>query len=235
MPSDPSTRPLRVPRTVRAERAFAWYAEAMRLFKRHPFGFAGLALAVVIAELALSFIPVIGRPAANIIVPLVACSLLYASLATDRDDRPRLRHLLAPFAAPVPAIMAMVIASLAVFFAEWLVAWRLAGINLLDNPDPTTLRPALAFAIYGTGVAISLPLTLVPMLAFFEQASVTETFAGSMAAFVRNIGAFLLYGALSLALLGIAFVTWGMALAIVLPLWAASSYAAWKNLFDLDR
>ena len=73
------------------------------------------------------------------------------------------------------------------------------------------------------------------MLAFFEQASVTEAFAGSIAAFLRNIAAFVLYGALSVALLGIAFVTWGLALAIVLPLWAASSYAAWKNLFDLDR
>ena len=229
-----ATRLGREPRAVRADRAFSWYAEAMRLFKRHPLRFAGLSVAIVVAELLLSLIPVAGRPLANMLVPLIACSLLYATLATDRGDRPRLAHLIAPFALPIGGMAAVLLASFAVFGVEWLVAWHLAGSNLLAVDGERALGPLTALAVYGSGVAVSLPLTFVPLLALFEQASVRDAFAGSAAAFLRNLPAFALYGALSVALLGLAFITMGLGLAIALPLWAASSYAAWKNLFGLE-
>ena len=78
--SDPSIDPAvaSVPRTVPADRAFAWYAEALRLFKRHPLRFAALAVVIVAVELLLDLVPVLGRPAGNVLVPLVACGLLYA-------------------------------------------------------------------------------------------------------------------------------------------------------------
>ena len=233
-PSDPSATGLaREARAVRADRAFAWYSEALRLFKRHPLRFGALAVAIVAVELLLDVVPVAGRPAANVLVPLLACSLLYASLATDRGDQPRLRHLLLPFAAPVSAVAAVLLASVTVFAVEWLVAWHLTGVNLLAAGDPQTLGALATFVIYGAGVAVSLPLTLVPLCALFDQSSVRDAFAASVAAFLRNMPAFALYGALSVALLGLAFVTVGLGLLIALPLWAASSYAAWKDLFNI--
>lgn len=233
--SDRSTasRGVREPRVVRADRAFTWYADALRLFKRHPMGFCGLAVAIVLIELLLELVPVIGRPAGNALVPLFACSLLFASLATDRGERPRLIHLAAPFAAPVASIAAILLASFAVFAVEWLAAWHLSGVNLLSSADSQALTPLAIFTIYGAGVVVSLPLTLVPLFALFEQAGVREAFASSYAAFLRNVPAFALYGALSIALLGFALVTFGLGLAVVLPLWAASSYVAWKNLFGI--
>ena len=224
---------VRESRVVRADRAFAWYSEALRLFKRHPVRFGALAAAIIAVELLLDLIPIAGRPAANIVVPLLACCLLYASLAVDRGDAPRVAHLVAPFAAPFAAVAAVLAASLAVFAVEWLVAWHVTGINLLAAADTHTLGPLATFVIYGAGVVVSLPLTLVPLLALFEQAGVRDAFACSIAAFFRNSPAFFLYGALSIALLGIAFVTMGLGLVIALPLWAASSYAAWKDLFGV--
>jgi uncharacterized membrane protein len=234
-PPDPpvAQRLARESRTVRADRAFAWYAEALRLFKRHPFRFAALAVTIIVVELVLDLIPVAGRPAANIVVPLLACSLLYASLATDRGDQPQARHLAAPFAAPFTAVVAVLLASVLVFAAEWLVAWHVAGVNLLASDDGEALGVLATFVVYGAGVAVSLPLTLVPLLALFEQAGVRDAFVMSAGSFLRNMPAFLLYGALSIALLGIAFVTLGLGLALALPLWAASSYAAWKDLFAI--
>lgn len=231
---DPSegSRTIREARSVGADRAFAWYSEAMRLFKRHPLRLAGLSLAVFASAL-LTVIPTFGAPAARIVVPLVACSLLYASLAIDRGDRPRLAHLMAPFAAPLRSIAAIVAASLVVFGVESLVAWQIADVNPLSTDDMAQLGPAAQAMIYGSGVAVSLPLMLVPMLAVFEGAGTRDAFAASAAAFVKNMPAFLLYGALSIALLGIAFATRGLALPIVLPLWAASSFAAWKDLYSI--
>ena len=233
--SDPSAaaHAVREPRVVRAERAFAWYAEAMRIVKRRPAGFAGLAIAVIVVELVLDHVPIVGRPAANVLVPLIACSLVFASLATDRGDHPRLVHLVAPFATPFASIAAILAASFAVFAVEWLVAWHLTGVNLMSPSDKQALRPLAIMAIYGAGVAVSLPLTLVPLFALFEQSSLRDAFAASFAAFARNVPAFALYGALSIALLGFAFVTFGLGLVIALPLWAASSYVAWKQLFGV--
>lgn len=226
-------RDIREARSVKLDRAFAWYSEAMRLFKVHPLRMALLALVVIVTELVLNMIPTFGAPATKIVVPMLACSLLYAALACDRGEVPRAAHLLAPFAAPLHAILTVITASLAVFGVEWLVAWQVAGVNLLAIEEIPDLKGPAILAIYGSGVAVSLPLTLVPMLALFEGASAREAFATSVAAFFKNMPAFLLYGALSVALLGIGFVTHGLALVVVLPLWAASSFAAWKDLFRI--
>jgi len=104
----------------------------------------------------------------------------------------------------------------------------------LSSTDRESLSPLAIVTVYGIGVTVSLPLTLVPLLALFEQASLRDAFAGSVAAFSRNVPAFALYGALSIALLGFAFITYGLGLLLVLPLWAASSYVAWKELFAVE-
>ena len=229
----PALRGLREARSVKLDRAFAWYSEAMRLFKMHPMRMSLLALVVLATELVLNQIPTFGAPATKIVVPILACSLLYAALACDRGEPPRAAHLLAPFAAPLAAVGTVILASLVVFGVEWLVAWQVAGVNLLVTEDVRDLKVPAIVAIYCSGVAVSLPLTLVPMLALFEGAGAREALATSAAAFFRNMPAFLLYGALSIALLGVAFGTWGIALVVVLPLWAASSFAAWKDLFGI--
>lgn len=210
--------------------AFRWYAEALRLFRAAPMRFAGLTAVIVAAELLLGLVPVAGRPAAAIVVPILACSLLFASLATDRGDKPRALHLVAPFAAPVAALVAIVLASVAVFAVEWIVAWQADGIDLLDVRGEA-MRGSTIALVYALGVLVSLPLTLVPLHALFENATVGQAFASSIAAFTRNLPAFLAYGVLSYLLLGIAVATMGLGLLVALPLWAASAYAAWKELF----
>ena len=207
----------------------------MRIFRRHPFGFAGLSGAIIVAELALTAIPMVGPLVANVVVPLLACSLLFAALATDRNDRPRLKHLIAPFMAPAGAMGAVVSASLMVFAIQWTIARVVGDIDLMAGEGIVSPDPIVIIAIYGGGIAASLPLTLVPMLALFEGANVRDAFAGSLAAFLNNLPAFLVYGAISIALAGIGLLTFGVALLIVVPLWAASSYAAWKDLSGLGR
>ncbi len=213
-----------------AARALEWYGEALRLFNRHPLRFVGLAVVVIAAELLLDFIPVAGRPLANVVVPILACGLVYASLAADRGDRPRAAHLVAPFAAPVGALAAVILSSLAVFLVEWAIAWQAAGVNLLAQGSETPLSPGDVVLVYTAGVAVSLPLTLVPMVALLEGAGVRESFAASVAAFRGSVPAFLVFGAAALVLLGFALATAGILLPVVLPLWAAASYAAWKDL-----
>jgi uncharacterized membrane protein len=226
---------MRVARSVGADRAFDWYREALRLWRRGPGMFAVLALVVLAGEIALALVPVVGSLIAQLVLPLVACGLLYASLAADRGDRPRLSHLAAVFGAPPQAMAGVVAAGLVVFAGEAIVAWALGGTNLLDPlARDTPLTPSTVLAIYVVGIAVSLPMTFVPFAVLFDGAGVAQAFAESWQGFARNPVPMLLYGVLSLALLVLGWATSGIGLLLALPWWAASSYAAWKDVFAVD-
>ena len=217
-----------------AKHALEWFAEAMRLWKRGPWPFSAIALVVLVVSVMLSPVPIAGFVAANVIAPLLATGFLYASLAADRGDRPRVAHLVAVFAAPLRAQLAVVAAGLAVGAAETLAAWYIANINLLMPLEDAADLPATAIiAIYATGVLVSLPVTFVPMAALFDGEGIGDAFSLSIRAFAMNVPAFALFAGISFVLLLIGLATNGIALILALPWLAASSYAAWKDIFGL--
>ena len=69
--------------------------------------------------------------------------------------------------------------------------------------------------------------------ALFEDVRPALAFAASWKAFVLNTLPLLVYSAASMALLGVGLLTLGVGFALALPLWAASSYAAWKDIFGI--
>jgi hypothetical protein len=225
---------MRDARGVGAERALFWYREAMRLWRRGPGVFALLAVAVIGAEVVLSLIPVVGMLVAELVLPLVACGMLYASLAADRGDQPRVAHLIAVLGASSDAWLAVIASGLVVFGGEAIAAYAFGGVNLLEPfGRDTTLEPSIVLAIYAAGIAMSLPVMFVPFAALFDGAGPAEAFAESWQGFVRNLAPMLLYGVLSLALLVLGWATYGIGLVLALPWWAASSYAAWKDVFGV--
>jgi uncharacterized membrane protein len=233
-PASDSEQARRAIRAVPAQRAFEWYRDAMRLWKRGPLGFCALALVILVANVALSLVPIAGIVLAQLLLPLIECSLLYASLAADRGDRPRLRHLVAVAAAPPGAQAAIIAAALIVFGAEAVVANGVGGFNMLAPASNTdSISGTTLVVTYAAGILVSLPLTFVPFAALFDTADFRGAFAQSGAAFARNAVPLVLYGVLSFALLMIGLATSGVALLLALPWSAAASYAAWKDIFGV--
>jgi hypothetical protein len=226
--------PSRAPRAVPAMHALDWFAEAMRLWKRGPWPFSAIALVVLVVSVVFSPVAIAGFVAANVLAPLLATGLLYASLAADRGDRPRIAHLVAVFAAPLQAQLAVVVAGFAVGAAESVAALYIADINLLlPLADAADLPASAIIAIYATGVLVSLPVTFVPMAALFDGEGIGRAFSLSMRAFAMNVPAFALLAGISFVLLLIGLATNGIALVLALPWLAAASYAAWKDIFGL--
>lgn len=206
----------------------------MRLWKRGPVSFCAIALVVLAANIGLTVLPVVGIVLAQLLLPLIECGLLYASLAADRGDRPRLRHIVAIVAAPPRAQAAVIGAALVVFAAEALVANVVGGFNMLSpasNPD--SISGVTLIVTYAAGIAVSLPLTFVPFAVLFDGEDFRTGFAQSAAAFTRNAGPLLVYGALSFLLLMMGLATSGIGLLLALPWSAAASYAAWKDVFGV--
>ena len=227
--------PGRESRSVPALHALAWYADAMRLWKRGPATFAALAFVTLVVSIAFEPVPILGFIAANVVAPLVATGMLYGCLAADRGEGPRLQHAIAPFAAPARAQAAVVVAGLIAFGAEAISASQLADANLfLPAREAASLPMRVVMAIYVAGIVASLPLTFVPFAALFDGEGLRSSFATSALAFARNVPALSLYAGISLLLLLIGLATMGVGLVLVLPWVAAASYAAWKDIFGLD-
>jgi uncharacterized membrane protein len=216
---------------VAARRAFDWYAEAFRLLRRAPLVLCALAFFALASEYALQLIPDAGMLASKIIAPIVGCGLYIGCDALVRGGRARLTDALRPFGASAPAIAAIVASNLLVFAAEAAAAWAVADVNLLRiGAQDGGMDVTAVLVMFAVGMLASLPLTLIPMAVLFDGEGFVAAFDTSIGAFNRNLPAFLLYGALSFLLLVAGLLTFGVGLLIVLPLWAASAYAAWREL-----
>jgi len=222
------------PRIVPWRHALAWYEDAMRLFKRAPVTWAALAVITIAAEFALRAVPGLGPLLSQAVAPLVACGLIYAAAAADGGAEPVLRHAVKAFRAPASAIFAIIASALVTFAAEAFAGWWIAGANLLDTAGVAAdLTPAALLGIYTIGILASLPIMFVPFHALLENAPLRAAFAASWNAFALNTLPLLVYATASLVLLGFGLATMGLGLVLALPLWAASSYAAWKDIFGI--
>lgn len=212
-------------------RALAWYAEAMRLWKRGPAMHALLAAITILLQFALELWPDAGTLVSKVVDPLVACGMLYAARAAAEGDKPRIVHAIAVFRASAGAIGAIVVSSALAFAAAWIAADRLAGVNLLrPGAAPPEIDAPVVLAIYAAGILASLPMALVPPYALFDGRGFAGSFAASARAFVRHPAAFLLYGAIGFALIALGLLTMGFGLVIALPLISCATYAAWRDL-----
>jgi uncharacterized membrane protein len=204
----------------------------MRLFKRAPVIWCVLGLITVTAELALNFVPGIGVALAKVIVPVIECGMLLGAAAVDRGEPLQVRLAVAAFAARPAALAAIVVSALLIFGVEAWTAYRIAGINLLENGDggPSLTAAALA-SVFAAGTLVSLPVMFVPFAALFDGASFTRAFAASARGFALNVLPLLIFGALALVLVLIGLLSFGFGLIAVFPLLSAASYAAWKDVY----
>jgi len=225
----------REPRRVPPGRALVWFSEAIRLWKRGPLPFSLMAVVVIAIFVALGPLPVMGIVMANVVVPLLTCGLLFASLAADRGERPRFTHLFMVFAAPASAQLTVVAAAVAATLIESALAWSIAGINLLA-PDGgmADVTPSTLLMLYATDVLVSLPFTFVAMAALFDGDPPGRAFVSSLRAFARNARGMLTLGVYTFTLLMAGLATNGIGLVLGLPWIAAAQYAAWKDIYGVE-
>ena len=227
-----STIVVAAPRAVQAGHAFAWYEDAMRLFKLAPVTWCVLGFITLATDFGLQLVPGIGIAASKVIVPLVECGMLIGAGALDRGQPLSVRYTVTAFGAPPGAVAAIVIGALAIFAAEALAAYYFGGANLLA-PDPETgdLSSAAVTGIVIAGALASLPVAFVPFAVLFSDASFADAFVSSARAFALNPMPLLLFAAIAVVLVVLGLLLFGVGLIAVFPLLSAASYAAWKDIF----
>ena len=231
MDAPPSSLASSLPRAVPAASALTWFEAAMRMFKRAPMLWCALGFITLASKVALELIPGIGRAASEVIVPVIECGLLIGAAELDRGRPLAIGHAFAAFRAPPRALAAIVVSALLVSAAETATAYALADVNLLADPTDVRLTTGVLVAVISAATFASLPLVFVPFAALFAQARFVAAFAASLRGFALNIVPLLLFGLLSLALTLVGLLLFWIGLVAVLPLLAAASYAAWKDIY----
>jgi hypothetical protein len=224
------------PRAVEARRAFAWYEDAMRLFKLAPVTWCALGLITLAADLGLQLLPGVGMVVSKLVVPLVECGMLIGAAALDRSKPLSLRYAYAAFSARPAAIAAIVVSAVAVFAAEALTIYFVSGANLLTADSAIDdLSSAAIFGSVAIGALASLPLAFVPFAVLFSEASFADAFASSMRGFALNVAPLLIFAALAVLLVVLGLLLMGVGLIAVYPLLSAATYAAWKDIYAVSR
>ena len=222
------------PRAVAASRAFTWFEDAMRLFKRAPLNWCVLGFITLATELGLQLVPGIGVAASKVIVPVVECGMLIGAAAVDRGAPLAIRYSVAVFGASPSALAAIAVSALLIFGVEALAGYALAGVNLLVPAEESALTASTLIAVFAIGTAVSLPVLFVPFAVLFENASFGRAFAVSARGFALNVAPLALFGALALVLILIGLLSLGIGLIAVFPLLSAASYAAWKDVYAVS-
>jgi uncharacterized membrane protein len=231
MSEPPSSAGAFAPRALPISQAFAWFQSAMRLFKLAPGRWCALGAITLGIKLALEFVPGIGRAAAEVVVPVVECGLLIGAAALDRGATLELRYAFAAFRAPPIALAAIVVSSLIVSAVEFLVAYSLAGVNLLAEPTDARLTVSAISEVIAASTLVSLPFAFVPFAALFQGAGFAQAFAASFRGFALNAAPLIVFGLISLALIAVGLLAYLAPLVAVFPLLAAANYAAWKDVY----
>jgi hypothetical protein len=230
--SEPPPSPAALaPQALPVSQVFSWFQSAMRLFKRAPWTWCVLGAITLGARVALELLPGIGRAASEVIMPVIECGLLVGAASLDRGAALELRCMVAPFRAPPVALAAIVVSSLIVSGIEFATAYSLVGVNLLADPDDPRFTGSAVAVVIAVATLASLPFTFVPFPVLFQRAGLLRAFALSLHGFLLNVAPLIVFGVVSLALIAVGLLAYGVPFVAIFPLLAAANYAAWKDVY----
>lgn len=247
-------------RLVSAANGARWLVDGWRIFRAAPLGWLAVVLAYVILTNALAVLPVLGVPAALVLVPPLSFGLMVAARAAERRQPLDLRMLFAGLRGNVRPQLALGVAymacSLAVYgvmvLADSQGAMRsfLAGEAKPEDLELAELALPIAVAA-AAYTPVMMAFWFAPPLAGWQGMGAAKAAFFSFAACLINWRAFLAYGAaaalvllvapfllLTLLLLasggGLRLTAMGLVFPLVLvmlPTLFASFYASYRDVF----
>jgi uncharacterized membrane protein len=245
----PATPPPRRPGGVASGNGTAWWREGWRLFTASPGIWIAITVLYLIIMVMLSFIPVLGSLATTLLAPVFAGGVLSGCRAQDRGGELRIEHLFGGFSDRLGPLLIVgllyLIGTLAIVVVVGILLFAavgVTGIGTLLTGDPLQAGVA-ALAALGIGalfaVLLGLLLGIPLMMAFwFAPALVAlrndEPLAATKASFdacLRNIMPMLVYSLLGLVFAIVASIPLGLGWLVLAPVFAASIYASYKDIF----
>lgn len=234
-------------RSVNFGRGFNWIADAFGLFSRSVLGWIGFAVILFVILLAFAMVPLIGQFLFNLVSPIIVAGALVVARNLERGEAMKPEDFMAGFSSnPVPLLivgalyMAGSLIITAVFVIIVIAMIGTAIFSALLDParvaEIATLGTLLALSVAAlVALALYVPLLMaywfaVPLVQFHGMAP-GDAMKASFTGCLKNILPFLLYGIVSLVLVIVALIPFGLGLLVMVPVLMLTMYTSYKDAF----
>jgi len=230
-------------RVVDPARGVAWWSEAWALFTKSAGMWIVLGVILLIIFIVLSVIPLLGSLAASLLAPVFAGSWMLAARKVEAGGVPdvgdlftcfqdKLAPLLVLGALLLAATIVIVLAAGALGFGAMMGvmaggAHRDAG-GMLAAMGAGMLALLVALAL---GLLVAMAVWFAPALVVFRNVAPVDALRASFAASLKNVVAFLLYGAIYLVAAIVASIPFGLGWIVLIPVGLLSVYVSYKDVF----
>lgn len=242
-------------RTVDADRGITWITDAFGLFSRSALGWIAFSILLFILLVAFSIVPFLGQFLFSLVSPVILAGAMVAARALERGETMKPEHFLAGFAErPVPLLIvgafymagSLIITTIFVIIVFFTVGTAMLSailtMILSAMLDPNQLTELITFGtiiwlLLAALVALALWVPLLMAywfaapLVFFHDMAPVEAMKASFKGCLKNILPFLLYGVVSLVLLIVAAIPFGLGLLVVMPVLMITMYTSYKDAY----
>lgn len=241
--------PTRSPAAVAAGNGVAWWQQGWRLFALSPWVWIAITVVFLVLLVLLHLVPLIGSFASTILAPVLAAGMMAGCNAQDRGGELTLNHLFAGFSDRLGSLLVVgllylagTVVILCVVVAIAVGTIGMSGIAALMSGDPVqaglTMLATLGLgALLATlvGTLIALPLMMAywfaPALVMLRNDEPLAAMKASFVACLANIWPMLVYSLVGLVLAIVATIPFLLGWIVLAPVFAASIYASYKDIF----
>jgi hypothetical protein len=225
---------------LRASRGAGWLADAFQLFRRQPLGWIGLCVGWLVIWFALLVVPLLGPVLANLLQPVFFASFAIAAFKQTAGERVTMGELFSGFRRNLRALvnvgLIMMLAQLASVFlmkALGLPGWPAdKAFDLVEYAELLRESSWIVACGFVVMALASGALWFAPQLIVFHDMATSHAIRWSVYAALANIGPMLVYGALLVLLLVLAWIPLGIGLLVMLPVMVISTYTGYREVFE---
>ncbi len=226
-----------------------WIAEGWALFLRRPGLWLVTALLQTILILLVLLVPLIGQVGAHLLMPVLSAGLMVVAHRVQYNEPVGVADAFTGFREHAPAVV-----NVGVWY---MLGWMLiVALGLLLGGGAALSGMAVGMetqyewlgvviSVFGIILAVTISLLLVlplvmsvwlaPPLAVFHDIPAMTAMKHSFVASWRNLPAFIVAFLLVTLMLFLTSLTLGLALLVVIPIMAGSTFVAYQDLFELPQ
>ncbi|HKY01889.1 MAG TPA: BPSS1780 family membrane protein [Burkholderiales bacterium] len=218
---------------------WTWITESWGLFRKAPGMWIGCLIAIFAMMIVLALIPIAGTFAMMLLYPVWGAGLMVACHALWNEEPMEFSHIFAGFKHRFGALLALGAIGMVSGIAIAVIMAAVMGVGIgtfLGTAPPPTDMDMSRFAIaYLVALGLSLPLYMAvwfaPALIMINDFGAIQAVKTSFMGCLKNILPFLLYSIVFFVILVISAIPLALGLLITMPMFVASIYTAYRDIY----
>ncbi|QJR13389.1 BPSS1780 family membrane protein [Usitatibacter palustris] len=241
VPPEAAPAPRIVVADVPASRGASWLGGGFAIFRAQPMAWIALSISFLVVLLAVAFIPFIGPAISGFLEPVFFASFALAAHKQLAGEKLEVTDLFLGFRSNVRTLVNLGAILLLLRIGIAFLMGAMGFPSMFESPEKMTPEDVanaldgklwiLAFGFL-TVALVTAAAWFAPALIAFHGMSTSHALRWSLYAMVSNPGALAVYFLAIFLMFIVAFIPWGLGLLVALPTLFASTYVAYRNVFE---